>query len=339
VAASGLVLTIAAALAGPTPAAAATVPLPVKAVLADGRQTSAVVDLSASTRPGPKTAEVSIDGDRRPAGLVPLMSSGLAVTIVVDTSAADPATLPAWLSAGARFILEAPTGTRATVIADSAPAAAIAPPQQGPAGIVAALDGVQAHGGRDTAAALALAARQFPEVPAGRKLTVFYTGAADAGGPSATGLAKQFRAAGVILVVAATADTSPYWTTAAEATGGFFAPAGHPVVVPALDQVETTLNGRYLVQFATPPRRDAAVALQVTTPDLTLAADVTLPDPGTPPARQSLTTVLAATSIIAVGFLLTWALMRRARRRRRPPPIVIAHGRAAVPTVDHESNL
>ena len=330
---ASLVLAGAAVLTGAAPAAAATVPLPVSAVLAGDRQTSVVVDLSASTRPGPRSAEVTTDGVRRAATLVPLMSAGLAVTIVVDTSDADAATLPAWLSAGARFILEAPNGTRATVIGDSAPAAVIAPPQQGPTGIVAALNGVRAHGSRDTAAALALAAQQFPEVPAGRKVAVVYTGAADAGGPSATALAAQFRAAGVILVVATTADASPYWTTVAEATGGFFAPAGHPVVVPALDQVESTLGGRYLVQFPTPAHRPATVPVQVKTPDLTLAADVALPAPATRPspgyARELLT---ASAAVLVLALLVGWALIYLARRRRRPPPIVIAHGRAAVPT-------
>jgi hypothetical protein len=312
------------------------VPLPVAAVLAGDQQTSVVVDLSASTRPGPRSASVTTDGVRRPATLVPLMSEGLAVTIVVDTSAADAATLPAWLSAGARFILEAPAGTRATVLGASAPATAIAPPQQGPTGIVAALNGVRAGGPRDTAAALTLAARQFPSVPAGRKVVVVYTGAADAGGPAATALAARFRAAGAILVVATTADASPYWTTAAEATGGFFAPAGHPVVVPALDQVETTLGSRYLVQFPTPAQRPATVPIQVTTPDLALAAAVQLPGAPIPPASAHSSGSSAALAVVLVVIVLALAaggaLIVRARRRRRPPPIVIAHGRAAVPT-------
>jgi hypothetical protein len=358
--AAGLVFALAVAplLTGATPAAAATVPLPVDAVLAGhqqsslaggqqtslaggqqtslagGQQTSIVVDLSASTRPGSRSAEVTAGGVGRPADLVPVMSEGLAVTIVVDTSAADAATLPAWLSAGARFILEAPTGTRATVIGDSAPAAAIAPPQQGPTGIVAALGAAQAHGPRDTAAALALAARQFPEVAAGHKLTVVYTSAADAGGPPATALAEEFRAAGDILVVAATADASPYWTAAAEATGGFFAPAGHPAVAPALDQVETTLGGRYLVQFPTPAHRPVTMRVQVKTPDLTLAADVALPAPAAPrPAAHhaALFTALAAGTVVVLALLVASALTLRARRRRRPPPIVVAHGRATVP--------
>ncbi len=333
---SALVLAVIATLTGTTPAAAAaTVPLPVAAVLTGAEQTSVVVDLSSSTRPGPRSASVTTGGVQRPATLTPLMSAGLAVTIVVDTSTADAATLPAWLSAGARFILEAPTGTQATVLGTSAPAAAIAPPQQGPTGIVAALNGVRAHGDRDTATALTLAAQQFPAVAAGRKVAVVYTGAADAGGPSAAALAARFQAAGVILVVATTADASPYWTTAAEATGGFFAPAGHPVVVPALDQVETTLGSRYLVQFPTPAHRPATVSVQVKTPDLSLAAPVQLPAPATrPPSGHSgtLLTALAA-AVIAVLALAGGLLFYRTRqRRRRPPPIVIAHGRAAVPT-------
>jgi hypothetical protein len=320
--------------AGAAPAAAETVPLPVKAVVADDRQTSVVIDLSADPNPGPQSAEVTIDGVRRPAGLVPFMSGDLAVTIVVDTSATDPASVPAWLSAAARFILEAPAGTRAAVIGDAFPATLIATPQQGPTGIVAALDGVRAHGRRDTAAALALAVEQFPEVPPGRRLTVVYTGAADAGGPSATTLGGWFRDAGAMLVVATTADTSPYWSAAAEATGGFFAPAGHPVVVPALDQVETTLRGRYLVRFPTPARRGAAVPLRVTTPGLTLTADVRLPDSGprTAPDHHGRRSAIAllTTGAVVLGLLVTWWSISRSRRRR-PLPIVVAHGRAAVP--------
>jgi hypothetical protein len=318
-----------------TPPSGATVPLPVNAVLPGDQQTSVVVDLSASTRAGTKSAVVTTDGVQRPATLVPLMSEGLSVTIVVDTATADAAAVPAWLSAGARFILEAPTGTRATVIGDSAPASVIAPPQQGPSGIVAALDGAQAHGDRDTAAALALAAKQFPDVPAGRKLTVVYTGAADAGGPTSTELAAEFRAAGVILVVATTADASPYWTSAAEGTGGFFAPAGHPVVVPALDQITTTLRGRYLARFPTPGGGPATVNLQVTTPDLNLAAEVALPGRAARPSAGrsdgALIVVLSALAVILAALVVAAALIALARRRHRPPPIIVAHGRATVP--------
>ncbi|MGK5683445.1 VWA domain-containing protein [Actinoplanes sp. URMC 104] len=319
------------ALAGT--AFAGTVPLPVGTVFTADGQTSVLVDLSASTRPGPRSAEVTVDGAGRAAELVPFLSGDLAVTIVADTSAAGAGTLPAWLSAGARFMLEAPVGTRATVIGDSAPAAVIAPPQQDPSGIVAALEAVRPHGARDTAAALTLAAQQFPDVPAGRKLTVVYTGAADAGGPSATAVADRFRAAGVVLVVATTADAGRFWTTAAEATGGFLAPAGRPVVVPALDQVQTTLRGRYLIRFPTPARRPAVVPLRVTTADLTLTADVRLPAaaPDRPPGRRTLRLVAAPVAVAVIVGLGGWALWHRSRRRRRPPPIVVAHGRATVP--------
>jgi hypothetical protein len=82
------------------------------------------------------------------------------------------------------------------------------------------------------------------------------------------------------------------------------------------------------------------VALRVTTPDLTLSADVRLPDPDSPPAdpHGSVITALAGAGLLVLGLLVTWTLLHRARRRRRPPPIVIAHGRAAVPTVDHGPN-
>ncbi|MEV4351655.1 hypothetical protein AB0J83_44930 [Actinoplanes sp. NPDC049596] len=303
-----------------SPATRDAVPLPVKAVLGDERQTTVVVDLTASTRAGPRSAEV----DGRAAELAPLMSDGLAVTVVVDTTGGAEA--PAWLSAAARFVLEAPAAARVTLIGEAAPAEVVAAPHEGPAGIVAALDGLRGGGRRDTANALELAARQFPDVPAGRKLAVVYTGAADAGGPSATALAERFRTAGVILVVATTARDSPYWTAATEATGGFFAPAGQPVVVPALDQIATTLRGRYLVRFPTP---DRAVPLRVTTPDLALTAEVSPSDPDT--SGFPLGRLLIATGtlgLLVAGALIFWA---RARRQRRPPPIVIAHGRAAVP--------
>jgi hypothetical protein len=40
------------------------------------------------------------------------------------------------------------------------------------------------------------------------------------------------------------AGAERFWGAAASATGGFFAPAGDPAGVPALDQVRTTLRGR-----------------------------------------------------------------------------------------------
>ena len=322
---------------------AATLPLPVTAVLTDGGQTSAVVDLSASTRPGRRTVTVTRDGTSQEAQLVPVMSDGLAVALVVDTSAAGAATLPAWLSAAARFILEAPGTTRAVAIAGTAPAATITRPQRGPTGIVRALDSVRAHGDRDTAAALTLATQQFPDTPLGRRVTVLYTTATDAGGESAAELGARFRATGTILVVVGTADTNPYWADAATATGGFFAPAGNPIVVPALDQVETTLSGRYLIQFPTPPTLPARVSIRVTTADFTLTADATVPAPASPAPspRKSMVVrwvLIAAGLLIAAAAILLLLLRRRSRRPSStgPGPLPagptgIARGRATVP--------
>jgi hypothetical protein len=353
--ASALLLALLLALVvvqSPGPAAmAAPVPLPVAAVLVNGAQTSLVVDLSASTPSGRRSVSVTRDGAPQDAKLIPVVSDGLAVALVVDTSQAGAATLPAWLSAGARFILETPATTQAVVITDSAPAAAITGPQRGPVGVVRALTSVRARGERDTAAALGLALRQFPATPAGRRVVVLYTTAADAGGESAEALAARFRGSGTILVVAGTADGDAYWAPAAAATGGFFAPAGVPVVVPALDQVETTLRGRYLVQFPTPPRLPAQVSVRVNAGDLNLTGDqvVAIPPAPVPTSRSATNTsrIWAAAMLgLAAAGLVAVFVAAVVMRRRRPQPAggdppgeqvmerpsrVVARGRAAVP--------
>ena len=356
--AAALVLALIAVQCQAGAAAAAPVPLPVDAVFVGGAQTSLVVDLSAGGRSGRRSVSVTRDGVPQPAQLIPVVSDGLSVTLVVDTSAAGAATLPAWLSAGARFILEAPAATQAVVIADSAPAAAITRPQRGPTGVVRALTSVRAHGDRDTGAALRVAMRQFPDVVAGRRVVVLYTTGADAGGESAGTLGARFRASGTILVVVGTAGDA-YWADAASATGGFFAPAGNPVVIPALDQVETTLKGRYLVRFPTPPALPARVSVRVGTGDLTLTGDALVaetPMPASPSAgggvrvRTAVVLGLAGAGLAALVIAIALLL----RRRRSPaapappappgepptdplgqqlaqPPPVVARGRASVP--------
>ncbi|HET6533234.1 MAG TPA: VWA domain-containing protein, partial [Actinoplanes sp.] len=305
-------------LIGAAPAAA--VPLPVAAVFTTGGQTSVVVDLSASTSPGRAVAAVTRDGATQAARLVPVVSDDLAVALVVDTSAAGAATLPAWLSAAARFMLEAPGGTRAVVVADSAPAATVAGPHRGPLEIVRALDGIPARGERDTAAALTLAAGQFPDTPAGRRVVVYYTGAPDAGGESAAALAARFRSAGTLLVVVGSAAAGRYWAEAAAGTGGFFAPAGDPVVVPALDQVQTTLAGRYLVEFPAPPDLPARVSVRVDTGDLTLTGDAVVTAPPGDPGGWPNLRMLVLGGLTAAGLALAAALLLLARRRPRRTP-------------------
>ncbi|RSM72560.1 hypothetical protein DMB66_05305 [Actinoplanes sp. ATCC 53533] len=343
-------------VAAPFPGAAAAaapappVPLPVAAVLVSGARTALVVDLSASTRPGRRSVTVTRDGAAQRATLVPVMADGLAVALVVDTSVAGAATLPAWLSAAARFILEAPASTQAVVIADSAPAAVTVGPQRGPTGVVRALTSVRARGERDTAAALGLAVRQFPGTAAGRRVVVLYTTGADAGGEGARALATRFRASGTILVVVGTVTDSPYWASVAAATGGFFAPSGDPVVIPALDQVKTTLNGRYLVQFPTPPVLPARVSVRIDTGDLSMTGDAIVTAPAAAsrdttdrsPIRAALVPGLAVAGLAAM--VIAAVLLRRRRSRplpaappdeyaADPPPPWVVRGRAAVPGV------
>jgi hypothetical protein len=348
-----LLLALAAAQCfGPAPALAA-IPLPVAAVLTTGSQTLLVVDLSAGAGAGSRTVSVTRDGVAQPATLIPVVSADLAVTLVVDASRAGAATLPAWLSAGARFVLEAPGRSQSAVIVGTTPAAVIAGPQRGASEIVRALSTVRARGDRDTAAALTLATRQFPATPPGRRVVVLYTTAADAGGEPAAALGARFRSTGTILVVVGTAGADPYWADAAAATGGFFSPAGSPVVVPALDQVQTTLRGRYLVQFPTPPTLPGLVTVRVKAGTLTLTGDALIPAPPAAPAQPArarpgwwwialpvaLIAVLAAIAMVAVVPLRRRSRRAHAHKSAQPPEpeaepaaaAAVARGRATVP--------
>lgn len=332
-----LVAVVVALLTDAAPAAAA-VPLPIAGVLSGGGETALVVDLSASNSTSTRRAQVSVGGHQQHADLVPIMSDGLAVSIVVDASTAGAKALPAWLSAAARFILEAPASTEAVVIPDRRPAAVAAEPTRGPLGVVGSLDGIRPAGDRDTEAALTLARGQFPRVETGRRVVVMYTSAADAGGVKAADLAGDFRAGGTILVVVGTAAAGEFWSEAAAATGGFFSPAGEPVVVPALDQVESTLRDRYLVCFATPPSLPATVAVKVDTGDLTLTGNAVVPAPGGHREATGPSTILgtillaaAAATVLAIVVLLV-GRTRRPRPEAGPPGLTsVFVGRAGVP--------
>ncbi len=90
-------------------------------------------------------------------------------------------------------------------------------------------------------------------------------------------------------------------------------------MVPALDQVETSLRGRYLVRFPTPATLPATVSVKVDTGDLTLTGDALIPSP--PPAAQPATSdhralvwsLGGAAALVAVA-LIAFLLGRRARR-------------------------
>ncbi|MEU8228021.1 VWA domain-containing protein [Actinoplanes sp. NPDC048967] len=327
--AAALLLAVGTLLAVSPAAAAAPVPLPITAVLVDGAQTSLVVDLSASTRP----AAVAVTHDGRPqqATVEPVVADGLAVTLVVDTSADGATALPAWLSAAARFILEAPGTTRAAVIAGSAPASVTAGGERGRAGVIRALTSLRPRGERDTAAALSLAERQFPTAETGRRVVVLYTTAADAVGERADVLAGRFRASGTILVVVGTAAGGSYWASAAAGTGGFFAPAGDPVVMPALDQVTTTLRGRHLIRFPTPASLPATVSVRVDAGDLELAGDAVVPAPvARPPAGDRPWTAVVP-GLVAIGLTVAIVAMLWWRRRRSGPASSTAQDRRSHP--------
>ena len=244
------------------------------------------------------------------------------------------------------------------MITDSAPATVVTTPQRGPSGIVQALSAVRPGGARDTVAALTSATRQFPTVPAGQRVVILYTTAPRAGSESAAALGALFRATGTILVVVGTVQPDSYWAVAAAATGGFFAPAGNPVVIPALDQVQTTLRGRYLVQFPTPSTLPAQVSVRVDTGDLILTGDATLTEaavgaaersPGRTIRKAVVGDVIIVGLLGVVGATLLVLVLRRRRgpRTSRPPvspevrgqaavpgPAPVARGRAAIPKRD-----
>lgn len=342
-AAAAVALVVAMLAAVPAPAAAAPVPLPVVATVpgGDGR-TLLVVDLTDAPADGGRSVTVTHDGAPVAATMSPVAGASMGVTIVVDASAAGAPQLPAWLSAGARFILETPEQARAAVVTDTAPPVLALPPVQGPIEVVRALEAVRPAGGRDTAAALTLAAAQFPEVARGHKVVVLYTTAADAGGESAPALAARYRDQGLLLVVVGPAATGRFWGAAATATGGFFAPAGDPVMVPALDQVRTTLQNRHVVRVPTPQRLPATLSVTMTAGDLELSGRAVVP---APPAAQPDDPVVPSWAwwvVAAAGLVAPAAIALIVFRRRSPAtavpaaPRAPAYGRAVVPAPGEE---
>ena len=186
---------------------------------------------------------------------------------------------------------------------------------------------------------MTLAKGQFPGSPTGRRVVVVYTSAADAGGESAAALGARLQQAGTILIVVGSVADSAYWPEAARATGGFFAPAGRPVVVPALDQVATTLRGRYLVQFPTPETLPARVSVRIDTGKLVLTGDVVIParvavGRGGQPGLAARYRVEIALAAAAIGVLLVIAVVLLIRRRgARPgnaPTATVVQGRVSV---------
>jgi hypothetical protein len=299
----------------------AAIPLSDVAVLPTAdRHVSLVANVGADTDPvRSESVSVTVGGVRQPTTVVPVLSDQLAVALVVDASENGSKSLQAWLSAAARFLLEAPAATRAAVIADTTPPLVVAGLRQGPIDLVRALSAVQAHGKRSTSDALTLAVRQLPAAPSGPRVVVLYTSAPDAGGEPAAALAARLTKAHALLVVVSTATDPLYWSSVARATGGLLAPAVAPAVVPALDQVGAMLKARYLITFPTPPKLPAQVSVRVAVGDVTLTADAAVPAANSGGGGQSdsgggalwVTAVLGVVVVSALALLVAAALRPR----------------------------
>jgi hypothetical protein len=107
------------------------------------------------------------------------------------------------------------------------------------------------------------------------------------------------------------------------------------VVVPALDQVQTTLRSRYLVRFPTPSRLPARVGVRVQTADLTFSSDATVPVPVVEPSSKDSRwpPIVWAAGIVVVLVLFGFLIVMAGRRPDKAPP-AIARGRASVPRRD-----
>ena len=313
------VLWLAAPGAAAVPAGPTTVPLAGVTLLPVDSHVSLVVNVADGTAPvPPDSVSVTVAGVPQPATVVPVLSDQLAVGIVIDASRAAGGGLPARLSAAARFVLEAPAGTHAALVADTTPPAVLAKLQQGPDDLVRALSAVQPRGDRHTADALTLAVRQLPATAGNPRAVILYTGAADAGGAASADLATRLAREHVLLVVVSTADDTRYWSKATGPTGGLVAPVRTSPVVPALDRVATTLRTRYLITFPTPAHLPAPASVRLNFPDVTMSADVVVPGKDAPVRAEPghglvssawMTVMLWAALIVGALALLIWGAL------------------------------
>jgi hypothetical protein len=287
-----------------------------------------VVDVGPDAEPvSSQSASVTVDGLPQPTTVVPVLSDGLAVGLVVDASDTGRASLPTRLSGAARFILETPAAAHATVVADTTPPAVVAPLQQGPVNIVRALSAVQAGGARRTSDALTLAVRQLPARPTGPHVVVLYTSGPDAGGERAAHLAERLVQAHVVLVVISTARDAGFWSQVTRDTGGFLAPSEGASGVKAFDRMAALLRARYLLTFPTPARLPTLVSVQLDTGKgrLTNVAVVSDPDGAAGDAGTSNTVVVKRIVVWLIVLAGAFGLVKvsldrfRSGRARRQP--------------------
>jgi hypothetical protein len=289
-----------------------------------------VVDVGSLAQP--QSVSVSVGGAQQPRTVMPVVSDRLSATLVVDASADAGPALPALLSGAARFVIDAPAAARSAVVADTTPPVPVVPLQADTAGTVRALQAVKAHGQRQTVAALGLAVNQLLTNVDGPRVIVLYTTAPDAGGSPAEDISARLLARHVILVVVSTAPGTTYWSTVAQATGGFLAPAKVSSVAPALDQVDAMLRARYLLNIPTPARLPAQVSVRIDMGPLILSGDAVVPAPPPAPGREPAPLAWARTPLgiaaIAVSVLavvaaalltLQWRRHQTASQRRDQP--------------------
>ncbi|HVH21219.1 MAG TPA: hypothetical protein VNA11_02065 [Pseudonocardia sp.] len=265
-----LVLMFALPLCGAGRASAEPPPSAVLGGPIDGQRRLVVtVPDTAGPPPGPESFAVTVDGVTQPGRVEPLLSDRLALALVVDGSAAAREVLPSGLSGATDFLLSTPSGTRSALVVDTDPPRVAAELRPDPTAVLAALSGVTGDGERSTGQALDLAVRQLSSTPAGPRLLVLYTTAADAGGEPADRLVERLTAVGAVLVVVATGPAGPpasdYWSTVTAGTGGTLLSVPPAEVIDAFGRLDTGLRGRYLLTFPQPARLPATVSVRVDT--------------------------------------------------------------------------
>jgi len=213
-----------------------------------------------------------------PVTMTPVLSFRTAVSVVVDASTAGADALQrSGLSGVTNLLLQLPPESRTAVIADRRPPMVVAPPGQGIAADLDALEALRPDGDRATSDALALAVRQLPPAEAFSSVVVLYTGASDAGGPTAAALGQRLRQAHAVLAVADTSRDPQYWRDVSTLTGGLDLHIQAGDAIPAFDALADALRARYKVIFPRPTGAIDRVDLRFTVGGQQLTTAVSLP--------------------------------------------------------------
>jgi hypothetical protein len=213
-----------------------------------------------------------------PVTMTPVLSFRTAVSVVVDASTAGADALQrSGLSGVTNLLLQLPPESRTAVIADRRPPTVVAPSGQGIAADLDALAALRPDGVRATSDALALAVRQLPPAGVFSSVVVLYTGASDAGGPTAAALGQRLRQAHAVLAVVDTSRDPQYWRDVSTLTGGLDLHIQAGTAIRAFDALADALHARYEVTFPRPTGSVDRVDLWFTVGGQQLTAAVSLP--------------------------------------------------------------